>query len=172
MLICSPSGWIFRHAAFHAGHHQVLDADVGKRAARHDAVVAATRAVAVEILERRRRSRSRYFPAGEVFLIAPAGEMWSVVTLSPKMPSARAPLISVMLPGCHREVRRRTAAPGCRWILRVPFVNVAGARREFRSTSDSARRNRCRACGKLPACSAALHLVADFLQASARCPSG
>src|SRR5215470_10336204 len=38
-----------RHAAFHAGDHQVLDAHVGERAARHDAVVAATRAVAVEV---------------------------------------------------------------------------------------------------------------------------
>ncbi|MCY1296527.1 hypothetical protein D9M70_459160 [compost metagenome] len=30
-------------------------------------------------------------PAGEVSLIEPAGEIWSVVTESPKMPSARAP---------------------------------------------------------------------------------
>ena len=29
-------------------------------------------------------------PAGEVALIEPAGEMWSVVTESPKMPSGRA----------------------------------------------------------------------------------
>ena len=40
-----------------AGHHQILDAHIGKRAARHHAVVAAARAVAVEILRRRRRSR-------------------------------------------------------------------------------------------------------------------
>ena len=33
-------------------------------------------------------------PAGEVALIEPAGLMWSVVTESPKMPSARAPLIA------------------------------------------------------------------------------
>jgi hypothetical protein len=38
-------------------------------------------------------------PAGEFFLIAPAGEMWSVVTLSPKSASARAPLISLMALG-------------------------------------------------------------------------
>jgi hypothetical protein len=42
----------------------------------------------------------RYLPAGEVFLMLPAGEMWSVVTLSPKMPRGRAPLISAMTPGC------------------------------------------------------------------------
>src|SRR5262245_15245565 len=40
---------MFRHAAFHAGDHQVLDAHVGEGAARHDAVVAATRAVTVEV---------------------------------------------------------------------------------------------------------------------------
>jgi hypothetical protein len=43
----------------------------------------------------------RYFPAGEVFLIEPAGEMWSVVTLSPKMASARAPFISRISAGLH-----------------------------------------------------------------------
>ena len=32
-------------------------------------------------------------------MIAPAGEMWSVVTESPKMPSAFAPLISAIVPG-------------------------------------------------------------------------
>ena len=34
-----------------AAEHQVFDTDVGERAARHDAVVAATRAVAVEVGE-------------------------------------------------------------------------------------------------------------------------
>ena len=37
-------------SAFDAGDHQVLDADVGEGAAGHDAVVAAARAVAVEVL--------------------------------------------------------------------------------------------------------------------------
>src|SRR2546423_520919 len=35
-------------------------------------------------------------PAGESFLIEPAGEMWSVVTESPTMTSTRAPLIAAM----------------------------------------------------------------------------
>ena len=35
----------------------------------------------------------RYCPPGESFLIAPAGEMWSVVTLSPSTAIARAPSI-------------------------------------------------------------------------------
>ena len=64
------------------------------------AVVAAARAVAVEVPEGDAVARAGTWPAGELFLIAPAGEMWSVVTQSPKMPSARAPLISAMLPGC------------------------------------------------------------------------
>src|SRR5438270_720421 len=37
-------------------------------------------------------------PAGDVGLIEPAGEMWSVVTESPKMPSTRALLMLVV--GC------------------------------------------------------------------------
>src|SRR5436309_15709187 len=36
----------------------------------------------------------RYFPAGESGLIAPAGEMWSVVTESPSLASTRAPEMS------------------------------------------------------------------------------
>ena len=36
-------------------------------------------------------------------MIAPAGEMWSVVIESPKMPSARAPLTSLRRAGRHRE---------------------------------------------------------------------
>ena len=40
-----------------------------------------------------------HLPAGEFSLIAPAGEMWSVVIESPKMPSARAPRMSLVAPG-------------------------------------------------------------------------
>ena len=38
---------------------------------------------------------SRYLPAGESALIFPAGEMWSVVTESPRIASTRASEISV-----------------------------------------------------------------------------
>src|SRR2546423_13964826 len=38
---------------------------------------------------------ARYRPAGESGLIAPAGEMWSVVTESPSLASTRAPAMSV-----------------------------------------------------------------------------
>ncbi len=37
----------------------------------------------------------RYCAAGVPALIAPAGEMWSVVTESPSLASTRAPLMSV-----------------------------------------------------------------------------
>ena len=38
-------------------------------------------------------------PAGLSFLIAPAGEMWSVVTLSPSTASTRAPVIGSIAGG-------------------------------------------------------------------------
>ena len=152
--VFSPSGLKFVYAAFLAGQHQVLDAHVGKRAARHHAVVAAARAVAVEILRTSRRSRCRYFPAGDVFLMAPAGEMWSVVTLSPKMPSARAPLISRNAAGLQREILEERRFLDVSATLR-PTHKHCRRWTGFRSTSDFARRNPCRACGKLPACSAA-----------------
>ena len=41
----------------------------------------------------------RYVPAGLSGLIAPAGEMWSVVTLSPTMTRQRAPATSSTVPG-------------------------------------------------------------------------
>src|ERR1700752_91131 len=40
-----------RYTAFDAGHHQVLDAHVGKRAAHHHLMIAAPRAVAVEVFD-------------------------------------------------------------------------------------------------------------------------
>jgi hypothetical protein len=42
---------IDRHAAFNTRHHQVLDPDVGERATDHHLVVAASRAVAVEVFD-------------------------------------------------------------------------------------------------------------------------
>src|SRR6476646_7094363 len=41
----------------------------------------------------------KYFPAGLLALIDPAGEMWSVVTLWPSFASTRAPLISLTAAG-------------------------------------------------------------------------
>ena len=75
--------------------HEVLDADVGEGAAHHHFMVAAPRAVLVEV-GRRTPLSSRYLPAGEAALIEPAGEMWSVVILSPNRARMRAPLMSVI----------------------------------------------------------------------------
>ena len=41
----------------------------------------------------------RYFPAGLCEAIEPAGEMWSVVTESPKASRTRAPRIGSIGPG-------------------------------------------------------------------------
>ena len=53
-------GLVARHAALDARDHEVLDAHVGEGAARHDAVVAAARAVAVEVRRRDARGDCRY----------------------------------------------------------------------------------------------------------------
>src|SRR5580658_4232006 len=59
----------------------------------------------------------RYLPAGELFLIEPAGEMWSVVTLSLKIASGRAPLISLIWPACIEKFSKN----GGSWI----YVDLA-----------------------------------------------
>ena len=60
----------------------------------------------------------------------PAGEMWSVVTESPKTPRARAPVSSAIAPGLHGEAgeERRLLDVG---RLRVEGVGVAGRRRDL-----------------------------------------
>ncbi len=96
-----PSGRCTRDAALDARHeHQVLEADVRERAAHHHLVVAAARAVRVEVRRARRRARRGTSPPGEFFAMLPAGEMWSVVTESPS--SARH----------ARALRRPRAASG------------------------------------------------------------
>ena len=72
--------------------------------AHHDVVVPAPRAVGVEVRARATPSDWRYWPAGELGLIEPAGLMWSVVTESPKIASARAPVTS---PGAAGRRARR-----------------------------------------------------------------
>ena len=42
----------------------------------------------------------RNLPAGELALMLPAGEMWSVVIESPKMPITRALWMSLIEPTC------------------------------------------------------------------------
>ena len=75
-------------------------------------------------------------PAGEFGLIEPGGLMWSVVTESPKMPSARAPATSPTVAGRHleaveerrlRDVGRRAAScrPGPVAPAIVPHIGLA-----------------------------------------------
>ena len=78
------------HVAGIVLHHLVLDADVGEGAAHHDLVVAAPRAVLVEIVDARPGAPADIYPAGEAARMLPAGEMWSVVIESRKRPRMRA----------------------------------------------------------------------------------
>ncbi len=101
--------------ALGARGEQVAEADVGEGPAHHHLVVAAAGAVGVELGARRRRARSgtrRRVSSGR---IDPAGEMWSVVTLSPSTASTRAPTTSATGAGLGGRCRRRTAAAGRRW---------------------------------------------------------
>jgi hypothetical protein len=88
MLSSSPDGMCFARPPSTPAQHQVLEADVGERAAHHDLVVAAARAVRVEVLAARRPWSVRYFAAGLSFAMLPAGEMWSVVIESPSSASS------------------------------------------------------------------------------------
>ena len=73
---------------------RVAQPDVAERAAHHHLVVAAARAVAVE-LERRDAVLLQPLAGRAPGGIDPAGEMWSVVTESPSTASTRAPVMSV-----------------------------------------------------------------------------
>ncbi len=50
MYICSPSGRWTRPAAFRAGRELIAQADVGQRSAHHHFVIAAARAIGIEVL--------------------------------------------------------------------------------------------------------------------------
>ena len=75
----------------------------------------------------------RYLPAGEAALIEPAGEMWSVVILSPKRPRTRAPSMSPIAAGlaAHADEIGRVLHIG---RIVVPGVGLA-LRRLHRSAS-------------------------------------
>jgi hypothetical protein len=82
------------HAALDIRVEPVAQADVREGAAHHDLVVAAPRAVRVEVLRLDAMLAAGTRPAGLSALMAPAGEMWSVVMLSPSSASTRAPRTS------------------------------------------------------------------------------
>ena len=69
--------------------HQVFDTNVGKTASSHDSVVSTTATKTVE-LRGLNSLADQVLTGWLVGVIAPAGEMWSVVTESPKIPSGRA----------------------------------------------------------------------------------
>ena len=78
-------------APFGAGGQLIADADVGERAARHHPIVAAAGAVAVEVDRLDAVLLQDTGRPGLLAAIEPAGEMWSVVTESPRPASTRAP---------------------------------------------------------------------------------
>ena len=136
-------------AAFGAGGELVLQADVGEGAADHDLVVAAPRAVGVEVRRLRRRARSGTCPAGLCVLIEPAGEMWSVVMLSPSRASTRAPLMSCdrRRPWLHvLEVRRMLDVGG----VRIPGEQIARRHRHAAASGRRPGRPRRSPCGTSP----------------------
>ena len=77
---------------------EISEPHVGERPSHHDLVVSAREPY--ELNSRCSTPRStRYRPPGLSRLIEPAGEMWSVVTLSPTMTRQRAPVTSSTRPG-------------------------------------------------------------------------
>ncbi len=81
-----------RPAAFAAAGHVVLEADVGEGAAHEHFVVAAARAVGVEVGLLHAVGEQVALRPGVSAPMEPAGEMWSVVTESPKMARIRPPV--------------------------------------------------------------------------------
>ena len=102
------------HAALGAGRELVAQPDVGERAADHDLVVAAARAVGVEVAGCDAVLERATGPRGRRPRSTPAGEMWSVVTLSPSMREARARPRRRRAAPARGACRRRTGAGGCR----------------------------------------------------------
>ena len=148
MLICSPIGLQYRDAAFGARHHQVLDAHVGERAAHHHPVVAAPRAVGVEILDcdavllqiqsggRSRLDRARRADVVGRHRVAEDGERARALDVAE---AARLHAEVV-------EVRRLLNVGRIACPTRRPRRCCTGSR----SRADSARRSRCRAGGRSP----------------------
>ena len=103
----------------------------------------------------------RYFPAGEVFLMQPAGEMWSVVTLSPKMPSGARALDFRDAAGLQREILEERRLLDVGGFAR-PTHRHCRCWTGFRSTSDFARRNRWYSLRKTSGLQRGLHQRRGF----------
>ena len=78
-------------AALGSGSELVAEPDVRERAAHHHFVVAATRAVGVEVRRLHALLDEVTCRRAESTGIEPAGEIWSVVTESPSIASTRMP---------------------------------------------------------------------------------
>jgi hypothetical protein len=64
----------------------------------------------------------RYLPAGLLVAIEPAGEMWSVVTLSPRYANAFAPTISLRVGACGWVARSRKYGASDIGAVRVELI--------------------------------------------------
>ena len=123
-------GQVQRDAALGAGRELVAQPHVGERAAHHHLVVAAARAVRVEVARLDAvLDRATARPGCRARML-PAGEMWSVVTLSPSSASTRAPSMSADRRGRRRRCRRGTAAGGCTWSSGPTRSGRRSARRQ------------------------------------------
>ncbi len=115
------------------GQHQVLDAHIGEGPARHHAVVAAPRAVAVEI-NGLHAVLDEIFAGGRVFLEAAGGrDVVGRHGVAKNAERAGAPDLADRARAASRS-SRRTAAPGCTCFLR-PSGTHRRQRRGSRSTS-------------------------------------
>ena len=117
------------YATFRSRHHQVFDAHVGERAARHDEIVAAPRAVAVEVL--------RLDPARHQVLTG--RRSWfdrarrrNVIGRHGVAEDAERPRAANVgdVPGFHREILEERRLMNVVALL-VPLINFADARRDF-----------------------------------------
>ena len=128
-----------RVAALDAGSSWLRSRMLRERAADHHLVVAAPRAVGVEVLALD-AVLGEVVPAGLSALIDPAGLMWSVVTESPSLASTRAPTDVGDRLGRRGACRRSTAACA-RTSSRRP---TRRCRRWASAATASARRRRTR----------------------------
>ena len=98
-----------RPSAFSAWSKLVPQPDVGKRAAHHNFVIAAARAVGIEVGRLHALFDQVAAPPGVSTGIDPAGEIWSVVTESPSIARRRIAVKVLNRDRWGRPWRRSTA---------------------------------------------------------------
>ena len=170
IVVSSPSGRCTVHVPSRAGDEQVAQAHVGERAAHHHLVVAAPRAVRVEVACARRRARSGTGPPGCPGLIdAGRRDVVGRDRVADHDEAARALDVLDRRRGSRRHARRSTAAAARRSSRRP--------RRRARPRASSSARQRSSPV-KTSAYVRAEHLAAgptsaivscDLARRSARC---